>query len=78
MTLPTPLTLPTLALALKSALAPKQFGSADILTALVAEVALAVMPTGERGFNVDNVWCIVQFVLSFPSFLSFSLVEWGM
>ncbi|KIM89442.1 hypothetical protein PILCRDRAFT_225715 [Piloderma croceum F 1598] len=39
----------------RSTLAPKQFGSEDILAALVAETALVVIPTGEKGFNVDNV-----------------------
>ncbi|KIM76334.1 hypothetical protein PILCRDRAFT_12926 [Piloderma croceum F 1598] len=54
-TLPTPLILPTLTFALKPAFATKQFDSEDILAALVAEAALAVMPTREKGFNVDNV-----------------------
>ena len=62
-TLPTPLTLPTLTLALKPALA--QFGSEDILAALVAETAWAVMPTGEKEFNVDNVRCVAGFFFLF-------------
>ena len=60
------LTLPALALALKPALAPKQFGSGGILAVLVAEAALAVMPAGEKVFGVDNIRCVVSFF--FPSF----------
>jgi T-complex protein 1 subunit theta len=70
MSLPTPLTLPTLTDALKPALAAKQFGSENILAALVAEAALAVMPTREKGFRADNVrYVTLSFLLSF--FLSF-------
>ncbi|KIM79132.1 hypothetical protein PILCRDRAFT_823711 [Piloderma croceum F 1598] len=54
-TLPTPLTLPTLTDALKPTLATKQFGSENILAALVAEAALSVMPTREKGFCVDDI-----------------------
>jgi T-complex protein 1 subunit theta len=58
MTLPIPITLPTLTDALKPVLATKQFGSEHILAALVAEAALAVMPTREQGFRVDDVRCV--------------------
>ncbi|KAJ6611000.1 chaperonin Cpn60/TCP-1 family [Mycena sp. CBHHK59/15] len=53
--LPTPMTPSTLAAALKPALASKQYGMEDPLAALIAEAALAVMPTNPRNFNVDNV-----------------------
>ncbi|KAJ7151079.1 TCP-1/cpn60 chaperonin family-domain-containing protein [Mycena filopes] len=53
--LPTPMTPLTLAAALKPALASKQYGLEDPLAALIAEAALAVMPTNPRNFNVDNV-----------------------
>jgi T-complex protein 1 subunit theta len=65
MTLPTPLTFPTLTHTLKPALASKQFGSEHILAALVAEAALAAMLTREKGFCVDNVRCVTGFLLSF-------------
>ncbi|KAF7370787.1 hypothetical protein MSAN_00712200 [Mycena sanguinolenta] len=53
--LPTPMTPSKLAAALKPALASKQYGLEDPLAALIAEAALAVMPTNPRNFNVDNV-----------------------
>jgi T-complex protein 1 subunit theta len=65
MTLPTPLTLPTLTDALKPALATEQFGSESILAALVAEAALAVMPTKEKEFCVDNVRWVTGFLFFF-------------
>ena len=68
MTLPVPLTLPTLTDALKPVLATKQFGSEHILAALVAEAALAVMPTREQGFRVDDVRCVTS-ILSSSCFL---------
>jgi T-complex protein 1 subunit theta len=54
-TLPTPLTPTSLASALKPAIASKQYGFEDTLSALVAEAALAVMPSNPKNFNVDNV-----------------------
>lgn len=54
-TLPSPLTHKSLTLALKPAIASKQYGSEDILASLVAEAALAVMPPNPKNFNVDNV-----------------------
>ena len=53
--LPTPLTQSTLATALKPAIASKQYGFEDTLSALVAEAALTVMPPNPKNFNVDNV-----------------------
>ena len=53
--LPPPLTQPTLATALKPAIASKQYGYEDTLSSLVAEAALAVMPPNPKNFNVDNV-----------------------
>ncbi|KAJ2917725.1 hypothetical protein MD484_g2687, partial [Candolleomyces efflorescens] len=53
--LPTELTPSSLALALKPAIASKQYGSEDTLADLVAEAALAVMPKNPKNFNVDNV-----------------------
>ncbi|KAL6304330.1 T-complex protein 1 [Sparassis latifolia] len=53
--LPSPLTQASLAAALKPAIGSKQYGSEDILAALVAEAALAVMPPNPKNFNVDNV-----------------------
>ena len=37
------------------AIASKQYGSEDVLAALVAEAALSVMPENPKTFNVDNV-----------------------
>jgi len=53
--LPSPLTHSSLASALKPAIASKQYGYEDILSGLVAEAALAIMPTNRKNFNVDNV-----------------------
>jgi T-complex protein 1 subunit theta len=56
--LPTPLNHSTLAAALRPAIASKQYGYEDILSSLVAEAALAVMPKKlpkNPNFNVDNV-----------------------
>ena len=53
--LPTPLTQSTLAVALKPAIASKQYGFEDKLSELVAQAALVVMPPNPRNFNVDNV-----------------------
>lgn len=53
--LPSPLTSSSLASALKPAIASKQYGFEDPLSALVAEAALAVMPPNPKNFNVDNV-----------------------
>ncbi|TDL22905.1 T-complex protein 1 [Rickenella mellea] len=53
--LPSPLTQESLTVALKPAIASKQYGSEDILASLVAEAALAVMPKNPKNFNVDNV-----------------------
>ncbi|KAK7054804.1 T-complex protein 1 subunit theta [Paramarasmius palmivorus] len=54
-TLPTPLTHSSLSVALKPAIASKQYGFEDTLSSLVAEAALAVMPPNPKNFNVDNV-----------------------
>ncbi|KAF8629077.1 hypothetical protein AX15_003571 [Amanita polypyramis BW_CC] len=53
--LPSPLTQSTLAEALKPAIASKKYGFEDELSQLVAEAALAVMPSNPRNFNIDNV-----------------------
>jgi len=53
--LPFPFTQSSLAQALKPAIASKQYGYEDTLAALVAEAAVAVMPTNPRNFNIDNV-----------------------
>jgi len=53
--LPSPFTQSSLAEALKPAIASKQYGFEDTLSALVAEAALAVMPNNPKNFNVDNV-----------------------
>jgi chaperonin GroEL (HSP60 family) len=53
--LPSPLTQSTLSSALKPAIASKQYGFEDQLASLVAEAALAIMPTNPKNFNVDNV-----------------------
>jgi hypothetical protein len=47
--------------ALKPTLATQQFGSENILAALVAEAALSVMPTLEEEFCVDDVRCVYKF-----------------
>ncbi|KAJ7057806.1 chaperonin Cpn60/TCP-1 family [Mycena amicta] len=52
---PSPFTPTALAAALKPAIASKQYGVEDALSKLIAEAALAVMPTNPRNFNVDNV-----------------------
>ncbi|KAK9899462.1 T-complex protein 1 [Cystobasidium minutum MCA 4210] len=54
-TIPTPLTVESLALPLRSVLAAKQYGHEDLLAKLVAEASLAVMPSKSSDFNVDNV-----------------------
>ncbi|KAI1790404.1 T-complex protein 1 [Ganoderma leucocontextum] len=53
--LPSPLTKPSLAAALKPVIASKQYGYEDQLAGLVAEASLAVMPPNPKNFNVDNV-----------------------
>ncbi len=53
--LPKPLAKDSLVMALRPAIASKQYGSEDILAALVAEAALAVMPSNIAFFNIDNV-----------------------
>ncbi|QRV98369.1 TCP-1/cpn60 chaperonin family (T-complex protein 1) [Ceratobasidium sp. AG-Ba] len=50
-----PLTKESLALVLKTSIASKQYGAEDALASLVAEAALAVMPSRPEHFNVDNV-----------------------
>ncbi|OJA15597.1 hypothetical protein AZE42_13277, partial [Rhizopogon vesiculosus] len=45
----------SLSTALKPAIASKQYGCEDMLSSLVAEAALAVMPKNPKNFNVDNV-----------------------
>ncbi|KAI9608356.1 hypothetical protein KEM48_003291 [Puccinia striiformis f. sp. tritici PST-130] len=54
-TLPSPLTKESLAMALRTPLASKQFGNEDFLASLVSEACLSVMPTDPKLFNVDNV-----------------------
>jgi hypothetical protein len=71
MTLPTPLTFPTLTRALKLIFASKQFGSEHILAALVAEAVLAVMPAREMCFVLIMSGALRVFF--YPFFL-FSLV----
>jgi len=53
--LPSPLTQSTLSSALKPAIASKQYGHEDLLSSLIAEAALAIMPPNPKNFNVDNV-----------------------
>jgi len=53
--LPSPMTQPTLAAAVRPSIAAKQYGSEDILADLVAEAALSIMPNNPKNFNVDNV-----------------------
>ena len=53
--LPTPFTQKSLASALRPAIASKQYGYEDMLSDLVAEAAIAVMPPNPKNFNVDNV-----------------------
>jgi T-complex protein 1 subunit theta len=53
--LPSPLTKSSLTMALKPAIASKQYGFEDILASLIAEAALAIMPANPKNFNVDNV-----------------------
>ncbi|KAI6029304.1 hypothetical protein PISMIDRAFT_249650 [Pisolithus microcarpus 441] len=72
--LPNPFTLSTLAEALKPAIASKQYGFEDMLSKLVAEAALAVMPSNPKNFNVDNV----RVVKIMGSSLSASRVVQGM
>ena len=47
--------IPDLAAAISPSLASKQPGSEVILSNLVAEAALAIMPKNPRDFNVDSV-----------------------
>lgn len=54
-TLPKKLTVTALRTALKPAIASKQYGSEEILSSLVAEAALNVMPYNPSSFNVDNI-----------------------
>lgn len=54
-TLPKKLTVAALRTALKPAIASKQYGSEEILSSLVAEAALNVMPSNSANFNVDNI-----------------------
>ena len=54
-TIPQKLTLASMKTALKPAIASKQYGSEEVLASLVAEAALAVMPSVPTNFNVDNV-----------------------
>ncbi|KZO97659.1 T-complex protein 1 [Calocera viscosa TUFC12733] len=54
-TVPSPPTLESLTVALKPAIASKQYGTEDILSSLVAEAALIVMAPNPANFNVDNV-----------------------
>ena len=53
--LPSQLTQESLTLALRPAIASKQYGNEDILASLVAEAALSIMPKNTKSFNVDNV-----------------------
>lgn len=41
--------------AVRSSIAAKQYGNEDMLTDLVCEAAIAVMPKDASNFNVDNV-----------------------
>ncbi|GEM06113.1 T-complex protein 1 subunit theta [Rhodotorula toruloides] len=54
-TLETPLTDESLKVAIRPTLAAKQYGSEDLLSKLVAEAVMAVMPKDPRAFNVDSV-----------------------
>ena len=72
--LPSPLTQASLASALRPAIASKQYGNEDLLSELVAEAALAVMPPNPKNFNVDNV----RVVKIMGSSLSTSRVVQGM
>ena len=59
---------------MKPAIASKQYGNEDVLSELVAEAALAVMPPNPKNFNVDNV----RVVKIMGSSLSTSRVVQGM
>jgi T-complex protein 1 subunit theta len=50
-----PFTQTSLSTAVKPAIASKQYGYEDTLASLVAEAAIAVMPTNAKNFNIDNV-----------------------
>lgn len=50
-----PLTVESLAEAVKPAISSKQYGQEDRLSRLVAEAAVIVMPNKSVNFNVDNV-----------------------
>ncbi|BGP52746.1 hypothetical protein JCM8202_004379 [Rhodotorula sphaerocarpa] len=54
-TLETPLTEESLKVALRPTLAAKQYGTEDLLSSLVAEAVMAVMPSNPKLFNVDSV-----------------------
>ncbi|GAA5972658.1 hypothetical protein JCM11641_002961 [Rhodosporidiobolus odoratus] len=54
-TLEVPLTEESLKLAIRPTLAAKQYGSEDLLSRLVSEAVMAVMPKDPRAFNIDNV-----------------------
>ncbi|GAA5955275.1 hypothetical protein JCM8115_001900 [Rhodotorula mucilaginosa] len=54
-TLETPLAEESLQVALRPTLAAKQYGAEDLLSRLVAEAVMAVMPSNPKTFNVDNV-----------------------
>ncbi|KIY51455.1 T-complex protein 1 [Fistulina hepatica ATCC 64428] len=51
----TPLTQASLATALSPAIASKQYGYENILSSLVAEAVLSIMPPNPKNFNVDNI-----------------------
>ena len=57
------ITLPTLTHALKPAFAAMQSGSKNILAALTADAALAVIPTWEKGFCVNDIRFVTGFLL---------------
>ena len=65
-----PITLLTLTHAFKPAFAAKQSGSKNILAALTADAALAVIPTWEKGFCVNDIRFVTGFLLPLLSFLS--------
>ena len=44
-----------LAAAIKSSVASKQYGVEDLLSPLIAEACLTVLPKNPAAFNVDNV-----------------------
>lgn len=54
-TLETPLTEESLKVAIRPTLAAKQYGSEDLLSKLVAEAVMAVMPKDPRAVSLSSL-----------------------